>query len=687
SGCIDEDGILYNATGNRTALYQMTGGRTPNLTINQTDLSNFIKDFCNDTGVCMAMVCQNKSIGPWWHLWWQETTLKGGQCWIIKGNATGGETIDDLKDDLDSEYAPFRIGAGSSFLDGIINDYYTNCTAGMKAKWLFSTSDNRIHPHPDRERLERILERNQMPIIVIPKGEADLSFTNDPPAYIGSSQVGRVDEVRRLINDSFKDKDGNTIGPVIIILEQGAELSDAECILDEASVIKESYPEVLIAVDPPKENRTEFLDIVIKGEGASAVPCKNTATGEINFSFCVDMIAEDIIFNDYKNCNGHYVAAQVLYAGLGNLRDYRKPTIIYSFGGYPGNNTNNTCQWFDTDIANTYETFMRDIPGFVHAGILGMQQCRLTNDTANINPLCNNSNYSVLRKFYAPGDPDEEIRPFKVWTVNSWGYVTTSSQCPLMFSENGVGTACLKLINLQWFNPDYFLNPPTEDEPYEERSYSDIEYTFYDDDFEELKQIGDEALDLNNIYEGHNTCVPAFVCGVHKKFGASLLGISGGYASITNDECALNLTVAGYADRYDLDIYLIYAIVNVEGDGDLNNKSHEFYMSYRECQELIKEYEDLSFGADNVKDREQCLIALAYYDYYKIKESGGEYGEYAEELLRGFKTNPEGQTYFLQYLSYKKDMFPTDARDALYYYAGYLRACDWYYKYENRCFD
>ncbi len=699
-GCVERENILYNTTGaDRDLLYDISGAQISNAP-NQTNLSEYIKDFCNDTGVCMAFMCKNGSQGFLIDILpWTDQTLKGGNCWVVKGNSTKEFTDDSStllekrKKELDAEYDFFRIGTGSSFLEGIYADYYTNCTNTMHQKWLISNLDNTLYPYPNRERLECMLEKGQIPTIVIPKGEADLTFEGYPggvpPGVI--PRVGRITEIDRLINTSFKNKDGESIGPVIVVLEAGAELIDAPYIYLEAYHLKSKYPEVLIAVDPPKENRTEFLDIVVKGKdmiGDGCIDPTNLST-EYKHEYCTDMIAEDIIFNDFDKCNENYVMVHLFDRGLSNLREYSKPSMIYMFGGKTGNNTANTCQWFNTDLANTYEILMREIPFLTRAGYLSVQQCNPVESliSANANPFCNDKNYSLNKQSGINFQGENFVKDvsFKVWTVNTWGYIETGAHSPLVFSETGgYSMGCLGLVNLKWLNPDQFLL--SEDTV---RNPSDINYSFYDDLYDNLTIIGDDVLSISSYSEDLNTCGSCFVCGVLKENSGGvnqMIGASG-YNSVNcsiYDYDILNLT--GYADIYDLDTYSVFALADI--DSTINKQDVEdYYVSYKECENKInKNWVSLKNSGLNEESASWTLIALSYHDYYSVKSSGSDNnGHYCDDFIDDYLSS--GSSFSLENYIGSPDIrstFTSNTKNTLKYYRSYVHSCkDKYYK---RCF-
>lgn len=678
-GCVDRSDILYNTTGtDRSVLYTMEGmpiGDGPD----QTNISQFIKDFCDDSGKCIAFVCKNESRGWLLDLLpWTENTLKGGQCWVLRGyhsedfSGSSGNIVISESDTLEfkinekgAQYDFFRIGTGSSFLEGIYGDYYTNYSNTMSQKWLMSDKDNSIYPYPRRERLECMLEKGQIPMIVIPKGEARLEYMTDTYLHLAPPGTkARWDEIEKMINYSLKNEAGEIIGPIILVIEQGAELDDAVSVKLEASYIKTNYPEILVAVDPPKENRTEFLNIIFNDTGSVC----SSPSGEVPSTyFCVDMIAEDIIFNDFDTCNGYHVLVKVFERGLLNIRNYSKPSIIFTFGGKTGYNYDGSCYWFDTDLTNTYELLMREIPFLTHAGYLSVQSCSPVTETlrSNVNPLCNTEDF-VLNKI-------GEDRPFKVWTVNTWGYINTGSHSPLIFADNGgYSSGCLGLVNLKWASPDQFLELTTERNP------SDINYSFYDELYTDLTNIGDNIFNYAE-YTNKGEC---YVCNIHTATSGFVDYVSTPY-SISREDCSLfdygapygyegTITTAGYADKYDLDIFLVRSLAKVDGYDNLDNKTYNFYKSYMKSYDLSKIYSNKF--SDITYAKEWQIIGLAVYDYF---EDGD-----AEDFIRSYSG-----TIDIRYELINNHHYGHKSKDFLKWYQSYIRDgdCNWYY--ENMCFN
>ncbi|MCC7552515.1 hypothetical protein KO317_02510 [Candidatus Micrarchaeota archaeon] len=676
-GCVDRTDILYNTTGvDRNLLYTTEGlaiGEGPE----QTNLSNFIKDFCDESGVCIAFVCKNQS-RDWLIdlLPWTKNTLKGGQCWVIKGNSSNHFTdidstlLSEKLNTLDANYDFFRIGMGSSFLEGIYGDYYTNCSNTMHQKWLMSNPDNSIYPYPNRARLESMLDKGQIPVIVIPKGDAELG-----PLLPGSTKKNREEEIMKLINYSFVKEDGKIIGPIVLVLETGAELDDANFVLQEAWRIKDEYPEILVAVDPPKENRIEFLDRIIYGTDLvfpGSLTCPNPmggvgAIGSGKTEYCVDMIAEDIIFNNFDKCNGNYIMVKLFENGLYNLRNYSKPSIIFTFGGREGFNYDSSCKWFETDLANTYELLMREIPFLTHAGYLSVQACNpsIVTVTSNANPFCYSEDYS-LNKGY------NKDKLFKVWTVNSWGYIDIGAHSPLVFADNGgYSSGCLGLVNLKWAAPDRFL------EITEDRSPSDIEYSFYDNIYNNLMGYGDNVFN----YGEYDKCAPAFVCNIHT---ASSGFTEYGSYSRSREDCSLydyntgdqfleaTFTTAGYADKYEFDVFLIRTLAKTTGYDNLDDKSYNFYNSYMKSYNLSKKHPS-KFSSDlHWKTREWQILGLAVYDYF---------GDGDIETLVLSSSSPDNL------VSNIKSNYGFESKEFMKNYHSYLLGieCNWYY--ENMCFN
>ncbi len=679
-GCVDKSDILYNTTGaERDVLYNMTAmqlGDGPN----QTNLSEYLKDFCNETGVCTAFVCSQKSRGFGIDLFWSDSSLLEQRCWVIKGNSSDEFTDDDytllqkrmetLEDaaegNVNVEYDFFRIGTGSSFLEGIYGDYYTNCSNTMHQKWLMSNPDNSIYPYPNRKRLEVMLQKGQIPMIVIPKGDAKLEYmTEDYLDYAPVGTKARWLEIEKMINYSFKNDEGKIIGPIILVIEVGADVGEADSVQLEASYIKHKYPEILVAIDPPKENRTEFLDMAIYGSDTSPL-CKDSVTGSFSKSACVDMIAEDIIFNDFDRCDGHYVMVHLFKRGLNNLKSYSKPSIIHTFGGKTGSNYDDTCEWFTTDLTNTYEILMREIPFLTHAGYLMVQSCSPVKSTltSNANPLCNDEDY-VLNKV---GDG----RPLKVWMVNTWGYLETGSQSPLVFADNGAYSYnCLGLANFKWFSPELYSDI--------ERDESDIEYSFYDETYNSLSAHGDNVFNYAGG-DGYNRCAPAFVCNIQTASSGFAEYVSEPY-SLSSDDCSLfdngapypydgTMTTAGYADKYEFEVFLIRSLAKVEGYDNLENKTHNFYNSYIKSYNLSKEFSNIF--DPNYKAREWQILGLAVYDYF---------GDGDARTLVLFSSDSSDLKTNL------KNGFSSESKDFLKWYQSYIRDidCNWYY--ENMCFE
>ncbi len=658
SGCTEGPATLPEIN---TSLGYETGTTTLK-TVEWRNISDIMTDVCTDTGRCVVLGCTNKSgFFLWRWLGLSETTLKGERCDFVTCsgcNDVGEDCIENCLDDYGGVPINFMVGEGSSFGEAIYAAWYLNYSFVSAVKWLEPDNET-VFILPKRERAETALYFNKIPVYVVPPIQ---------PHVLRDDYIGRVESLAFIMSANDTVGWDEPVGPVMVVLRvpDNPSSDDVWTVRRAAEHIKRICPTCLVGVMPPlipynqswlnstdKEVSDYVLNVTVYGRDPNThnlpEPCADW-NGIMNETNCVDFIADGVILNNLKECDGYYAAKEVMIRSRMRVKTFHKPTFLLFVGGRPGNNTFNTCNWTDQTIAHTYNIFYHDIPNLVASGVFGMHVCNF-NEPYNNNPYCNVSRFGVFNQYFGAVDGSDptQIRRLQAtaWLVNHYGYYTEkllktgSTEIPIsmvsevVFPWNGFGLSCYLHTGLGASVIDVFygsVKPPAE------ATYSYNDSILYD----VLLPMGNDFI---ASHKWNGTFMP---CDVHDDPPSNLKNAMSGSPAQSigarhNDYidnyiapergsgiAVCSLTLRDYddkgnylvveSDRYDVDPFLMYAIHNITGDdypeigrkmASLYHEAFSYVLDNAENDGL--DFEDI--GLDKRKDRDWVINYLAVYGY------------------------------------------------------------------------
>ncbi len=327
--------FFYGCTGSGydAAATELAGDLAPK--VFSLNASDDMADY--PPGMCIAMVCQNKSPTFPFNIFF-DSSLKGGNCTFEECNET------KFSDIVHGNYPNkmirlFMYGAGHSMLSFSDANAYCNNSMKMSVKWL-TGSKYSGYKLPTKERAECFLDKNVIPVYILYS-----NFTN--------ADADRAGEIAKELSGA---------GPAIIVSEAELDNSNASryaMVKDQLSRMKANCPKCLIALG-------------VKMNGSSEYNVTQELFSDSSVLDNVDLLAYGINSRYFPQCKPDLPIWYANNFSKFMLRNYTRPSLITYVLFDQANSSDNSCTWSNESVDTAYSLLYSYVDAFVMNGIIGV---------------------------------------------------------------------------------------------------------------------------------------------------------------------------------------------------------------------------------------------------------------------------------------------------------------------------
>lgn len=244
----------------------------------------------------------------------------------------------------DKEIRMFMIGQGSSFLDFNDANPYCKSKLNLAVKWLVASN---LDPYemPKKDRADCFLGYGVMPLYILYSGGKDVN-------------INRTGDIAQELRD---------LGPVIITTEIDFNSSDSDILNNVSEQIRKI--DLNCAVGGKRMCLTALAPRMGDYEGVNKF-----FTQYPDLLDKVDIIAYGINTRYSKKCdNAGSLFSEATQFSEFILDNYTKPSLVAYLLSEPSGNINNTCNWTEAGVGETYKFFFPyALPALLKRGTFGL---------------------------------------------------------------------------------------------------------------------------------------------------------------------------------------------------------------------------------------------------------------------------------------------------------------------------